>query len=228
VITQVKQEKPQMSIRQLCTTLQVNRCWYYDRLAQGEAADPDVEVRDAIEHIILEFPGYGYRRVTHALIRNGWSVNHKRVLRIMREESLLCHLKRRFVPTTDSHHPYQIYPHLVKGLQVDAPDVGWVADSTYIRSLNSFVDLAALLDAYSRTCVGWNLSKQIDALLALGALEKALSTPDVRPGLIHHADRGVQYASHASVERLVQVEARISMSAVGNPYDNAKAESVRR
>ena len=97
-----------MSIRQLCTTLQVNRRWYYTQLAHGEAADPDVELRDAIEHIILDFPGYGYRRVTHALRRNGWSVNHKRVLRVMREESLLCHLKRQFVPTTDSHHPYQI------------------------------------------------------------------------------------------------------------------------
>lgn len=103
-----------MSIRQLCETLEVNRRWYYSRLAQGEPADPDVELRDAIEQIILEFAGYGYRRVTHALVRAGWSVNHKRVLRIMREESLLCHLKRHFVPTTDSHHAFQIYPNLVK------------------------------------------------------------------------------------------------------------------
>jgi putative transposase len=122
-----------MSTRQLCSSLQVNRRWYYARLAQGEAADPDVDLRDAIEQIILEFAGYGYRRVTHALVRAGWSVNHKRVLRIMREESLLCHLKRQFVPTTDSHHPFQVYPNLVKGLQVDAPDVVWVADITYIR-----------------------------------------------------------------------------------------------
>ncbi len=214
-----------MSIRQLARTLQVNRRWYYARLAQGEPVDPDVELRDAIEQIILEFSGYGYRRVTHALVRAGWSVNHKRVLRIMREESLLCHLKRQFVPTTDSHHPFQVYPNLVKGLQVDAPDVVWVADITYIRLLSSFVYLAALLDAYSRKCVGWNLSKRIDTQLALGALEKALATRDVKPGLIHHSDRGVQYASTAYVERLLSVEAHISMSAVGNPYDNAKAES---
>ena len=214
-----------MSIRQLCETLEVNRRWYYARLAQDEAADPDVELRDAIEQIILEFAGYGYRRVTHALVRAGWRVNHKRVLRIMREESLLCRLKRQFVPTTDSHHPFQVYPNLVKGLEVDAPDVVWVADITYIRLLSNFVYLATLLDASSRKCVGWNLSKRIDTQLALGALEQALATRDVRPGLIHHSDRGVQYASTAYVERLLSVQAQISMSAVGNPYDNAKAES---
>jgi transposase InsO family protein len=186
-----------MSIRQLCSTFQVNRRWFYSRLAHSESVDPDVELRDAIEQIILEFAGYGYRRVTHALVRAGWSVNHKRVLRIMREESLLCHLKRQFVPTTDSHHLFQVYPNLVKGLQVDAPDVVWVADLTYIRLLSSFVYLAALLDAYSRKCVGWNLSKRIDTQLALGALEQALATRDVRPRLIHHSDCGVQYASIA-------------------------------
>lgn len=214
-----------MSIRQLCETLEVNRRWSYTRLAQSEPANPDVELRDAIEQIILEFAGSGYRRVTHALIRAGWSVNHKRVLRIMREESLLCHLKRQFVPTTDSHHPFEVYPNLIKGMQVDAPDVVWVADITYIRLLNCFVYLAAILDAYSRKCVGWNLSKRIDTQLALGALEKALATRGVRPGLIHHSERGVQYASTAYVERLLSVQAHISMSSVSNPYENAKAES---
>ena len=225
MITQAKEAQPQLSIRQLCNSLQVNRRWYYARLAQSEEADPDVDLRDAIEQIILEFPGYGYRRVTHGLVRAGWSVNHKRVLRIMREESLLCHLKRQFVPTTDSHHPFQVYPNLVKGLEVDAPDRVWVADITYIRLLSSFVYVAALLDAYSRKCVGWNLSKRIDTQLALGALGKALATRDVRPGLIHHSDRGVQYASLAYVEQLHRVHAQLSMSSVGNPYDNAKAES---
>jgi putative transposase len=214
-----------MSIRHLCSSLHVNRRWYYARLAQSEEADPDVDLRDAIEQIILEVAGYGYRRVTHALVRAGWSVNHKRVLRIMRAESRLGHLKRQFVPTTDSHHPFQVYPHLVKGLEVDAPDVVWVADITSIRLPSNFVYLAAFLDAYSRKCVGWNLSKRIDTQLALGALEKALATRDVRPGLIHHSDRGVKSASTAYVERLQSRQAHISMSAVGNPYDNAKAES---
>jgi putative transposase len=151
VIRQAKQEQPQLSIRQRCSTLHVNRRWYSARLAHGESVDPDVELRDAIEQIILEFAGYGYRRVTHALVRTGWSVNHKRVLRLMREESRLGHLKRQFVPTTDSHHRFQVYPNLVKGLQVDAPDVLWVADLTYIRLPSNFVYLAALLDASSRS-----------------------------------------------------------------------------
>jgi putative transposase len=155
----------------------------------------------------------------------GWSVNHKRVLRIMREECLLCHLKRQFVPTTDSHHPFQVYPNLIKGLEVDAPHVVWVADITYIRLLSSFVYLAVLLDAYSRKCIGWHLSKRIDTQLALEALEKALATREVRPGLIHHSDRGVKSDSTAYVERLLGIQAHISMSAMGNPYDNAKAES---
>src|SRR5258708_12137790 len=106
----------------------------------------------------------------------------------MREESLLCHLKRQFVPTTDSHHPFQVYPNLVKGLEVDAPDVLWVADITYIRLLSSFVYLAAVLDAYSRKCVGWNLSKRIDTQLPLGALETALAPRDVTPELRPHSD----------------------------------------
>jgi putative transposase len=151
--------------------------------------------------IILDFPGYGYRRVTHALTRAGWCVNHKRVLRIMREESLLCQLKRRFVPTTDSEQPYPVSPHLVKGLEVDAPDVVWVADITSIRLPTRFVYQAAVLDGYSRTCVGWKLSKRIDTKLACFALEDALATREVKPGLIHHSDRGVQYASKVSVER---------------------------
>ena len=208
--------------------MQVNRAWYYAR--QHVTVEPskraeEVALRDAIEKIILDFAGYGYRRVTHALQREGWKVNHKRVLRIMREESLLCHLKRHFVQTTDSHHPFPIYANLVNGRTPDAPDVIWVADLTYIRLRSEFVYLATILDAYSRRCIGWNLSTRIDTNLALGALEEALATRDVKPGLIHHSDRGVQYASIAYTERLLSVGVQISMSAKGNAYDNAKAES---
>lgn len=208
--------------------LQVNRAWYYAR--QHVAIEPSkleeaVALRDAIEQLILEFPGYGYRRVTHALQRDGWKVNHKRVHRIMHEEALLCHLKRHFVHTTDSRHPYPVYPNLVNGRTPDAPDVIWVADLTYIRMPREFVYLATILDAYSRRCVGWNLSTRIDTNLALGALEEALATREVKPGLIHHSDRGVQYASTAYTERLLSVGVQISMSAKGHAYDNAKAES---
>jgi putative transposase len=225
VITQVHQAMPEHSISQLCETLRVSRSWYYEKQTRTQEDQTDVELRDMIERIILDFPGYGYRRVTHALKRTGWIVNHKRVLRIMREESLLCQLKRHFVHTTDSHHRYQVYPNLIKGMTIEAPDVVWVADLTYIRLPSTFVYLAAILDAYSRKCVGWKLSKRIDTQLALGALEAALTTRHVTAGLIHHSDRGVQYASHEYVARLHDVEAAVSMSAVGNPYDNAKAES---
>jgi len=208
--------------------LQVNRAWYYAR--QHVTIEPskqaeEVALRDAIEQVILDFSGYGYRRVTHALQRAGWKVNHKRVLRIMREESLLCHLKRHFVHTTDSHHPYPVYPNLVNGRTPDAPDVIWVADLTYIRLQSEFVYLATLLDAYSRKCVGWNLSTRMDTNVTLGALEEALATREVSSGLIHHSDRGVQYASYAYTERLLSLGIQISMSAKGNAYDNAKAES---
>jgi putative transposase len=127
--------------------------------------------------------------------------------------------------TTDSRHPYQIYPNLVKGMTIEAPDVVWVADLTYIRLPSTFAYLAAILDAYSRKCVGWKLSKQIDTQLTLAALNDAIAARNVKAGLIHHSDRGVHYASSEYVVRLRSIEAQVSMSAVGNPYDNAKAES---
>lgn len=225
MIRQVHQQEPARSIRHLCSLLEVNRAWYYARQEENTGGDPNVALRDAIELIVLEFPGYGYRRVTHALKRTGWQVNHKRVLRVMREESLLCQLKQRFVPTTDSHHRYQVYPNLLATMELTAPNQAWVGDITYIRLPSCFVYLACLLDAYSRRCVGWKLSRLIDTNLALGALDMALATRSIQPGLIHHSDRGVQYASTAYVERLLSVQAQISMSALGNPYDNAKAES---
>jgi transposase InsO family protein len=228
VIQQACQEKQPLSIRQLCELLQVNRAWYYAK--QHAVEEPAkraeaVALRDAIEQFILDFPGYGYRRVTHALQRAGWKVNHKRVLRIMREESLLCQIKRHFVRTTDSHHPFPVYPNLVHGTTPDAPDMIWVADLTYIRLRSEFVYLATILDAYSRRCIGWNLSTRIATNLALGALEEAVAIREVSAGLIHHSDRGVQYASYAYTQRLLSLGIQISMSAKGNAYDNAKAES---
>ncbi len=214
-----------MSVRQLCKVLHVNRRGYYACRKQSKRQEADRKLREAIEQIVEEFAGYGYRRVTHALVRAGWSVNHKRVLQIMREESLLCRHKRRFVHTTDSHHGYEVYPNLVQGMKLEAPDTVWVADLTYIRLPSTFAYLACVLDAYSRKCVGWKLSKRINAQLALDALDMTLATREVSPGLIHHSDRGVQYASTAYVQRLESIGARVSMSAVGNPYDNAKAES---
>lgn len=181
-------------------------------------------LRDAIEQVILQFPGYGYRRVTKALHRAEWRVNHKYVLRIMREESLLCQLKRQFVPTTDSRHRHAIYPNRIRDLVVQRPNQVWVADITYIRLPTTFVYLASILDASSRRCVGWQLSRSIDTQLTLGALERALQDRQSAAGLIHHSDRGVQYAATAYEERLTAAGAHISMAAVGNPYENAMAE----
>jgi len=220
-----RQETPVLSVRHLCKMLHVNRRWYYASRQPSKAQEVEATLREGIEQIVQEVAGYGYRRVTHALRRAGWSVNHKRVLRIMREESLLCRHTRRFVHTTDSHHRYHVYPNLVQGMQAEAPDTVWVADLTYIRLPSTFAYLACVLDAYSRKCVGWKLSKRIDAQLAVDALDMALASRDVSPGLVHHSDRGVQYASTAYVQRLQGIGAKVSMSAVGNPYDNAKAES---
>jgi putative transposase len=227
VIAEARTARPSLSVRQLCHLLDVNRAWYYARpVGESEADETDaIRLRDTIERIVLAFPGYGYRRVTQALVREGWAVNHKRVLRVMREESLLCHLKRRFVPTTDSGHGWRTYPNLLKDTALDAPDQAWVADLTYIRLPTTFIYLATILDAYSRRCVGWALSRWIDTDLTLAALSMALMRREPAAGLIHHSDRGVQYASGAYVERLEAVGARISMAARGNPYENAKAES---
>lgn len=220
-------QQPHLPLGRLCAALGVSRSWFYERRmrTESEQSEADVELRATIEGLVLEFPGYGYRRITKALARTGWVVNHKRVLRIMREESLLCQLKRRFVPTTDSNHSFRTYPNLLKEIVLDAPDQAWQADITYIRLPTGFAYLAAILDAYSRRCVGWQLSRCIDTSLTLTALDMALATRCVKPGLVHHSDRGVQYASSAYVARLESVGAVPSMSAKGSPYDNAKAES---
>jgi transposase InsO family protein len=211
-------------VRQLCAILGVSRSWYYAAQA-ATANEAEVALRAAVEEIVLKFPGYGYRRVTKALQRAGWTVNHKRVLRIMRDEALLCQLKRRWVPTTDSRHGLTTYPNLLLQTEVTHLNQVWVADITYIRLPRSFAYLAALLDAYSRKVIGWALSRWIDTALTLQALDQALATRPVEPGLIHHSDRGVQYASSAYMERLQEHGIQISMAARGNPYENAQAEA---
>ncbi len=227
MITEAVAAAPSLSVRHLCALLDVNRAWYYARPIverEGDEAEA-IRLRDAIERIALAFPGYGYRRVTHALAREGWLVNHKRVLRVMREEPLLCHLKRRFVPTTDSCHGWRTYPNLLKGTTLTAPDQAWVADLTYIRLPMAFIYLAAILDAYSRRCVGWALSRWIDTDLTVTALGMAMARRQPAPGLIHHSDRGVQYANGEYIARLGGIGAQVSMAARGNPYENARAES---
>lgn len=184
-----------------------------------------MELRDAIQKQALQMPAYGYRRVTAALQRLGWIVNHKRVLRLMRADNLLCLRKRAFVPTTDSDHELRIYPNLAPELKVTGLNQLWVADITYIRLQWEFVYLAVILDAFSRRVIGWALGCRLGAELALAALRMAIARGRVAPGLVHHSDRGVQYASHEYVELLTKHGIVISMSRRGNPYDNAQAES---
>jgi transposase InsO family protein len=216
---------PHLSVRKLCRSLGVNRQWYYQHRCPSTHQESDQRLRAAIHEIREVFAGYGYRRVTKALVRAGWKVNHKRVWRVMRQAGLTCRRKRRTVHTTDSKHSYQIYPNLVKGLQVEAPNRCWVADLTYVRLPEGFVYLACILDLYSRKCIGWSLSRRIDAQLPLQALEMALAQRQISSGLIHHSDRGRQYCSNMYVERLLDVGANISMSTPGRPTENAFAES---
>jgi len=171
---------------------------------------------------------YGYRRVTATLRRQGLVVNHKKVLRLMREDNLLAVRKRRFVLTTDSGHFLPVYPHLAANLRVDGVDQLWPSDITYIRLRETFVYLAVVLDAYSQRVLGWRLGTTLEAELAVGALREALAARRPAPGLMHHSDQGVQYASRDYVELLEEHGAVISMSRRGNPYDNAKAESFMK
>lgn len=216
---------PELSTRRLCALLGISRSWWYAQRQPPEPAAEATALRDAIERIVVEFPGYGYRRVTHALQRDGWRINHKRVLRIMRDEALLCQLKRHFVTTTDSRHGLGSFPNRLAGRTVRESNQAWVADLTYIRLPTAFCYLAAILDAWSRRVVGWALSRRIDADLSLAALERAIADRQPAAGLIHHSDHGVQYANARYVARLEQIGAEISMAAIGNPYDNALAES---
>jgi putative transposase len=175
MICEARAEHPEVSLKELCELFSVSRSWYYERPTPEEKSHRDVELTDAIERIVLKFPGYGYRQVSAELRRRGWVVNHKRVLRIMREQSLLCQLQRRFKLTTDSAHSLKRYTNLLKDVELDGLDQGWISDITYVRLPTTFCYLAAILDAYSRVCVGWCLSRWIDTRLTLWALEMALA-----------------------------------------------------
>jgi putative transposase len=184
-----------------------------------------MDLRSQIQRIALRWPAYGYRRVHAELRRHGWSVNHKRILRLMRADNLLCLRRRKFILTTDSKHRLPIYSNLADAMVLTGIDQLWVADITYIRLRLEFVYLAVVLDAFSRRCTGWALPRSLEAALVLEALRMALTRRRPRPGLVHHSDRGVQYASHDYTAQLEQHGIRISMSRAATPYDNAQAES---
>ena len=208
----------------MCQMLGVSRSWLYEKPVAAERGEEETSLRDAIERLCLEFPGYGYRRVTAQLHRDGWIVNHKRVLIVMQTESLLCRLQKAFRPPS-AGSTRTAYPNLTQHLVAERLDQIWVVDMTYIRLPQGFVYLACVLDGFSRRVIGWHLAKDIDTRLTLMALNKAIAARRPRAGLIHHSDRGVQYASSEYVARLSEIGACPSMSKAGCPYDNAKAES---
>ncbi len=207
-------------VQRLCQVLGVARSSYYYQPAPSD----DLSVLVWIEEVLLEFPRYGYRRVTAELARRQHPLNHKRVQRIMQEHNLLQHWHRR-IRTTDSQHGYGSHPNLLKGLVVERPDQVWCADITYVQLPHAFVYLAIVLDIFTRSIRGWYLSERLDCELALTALERALQQG--RPE-IHHSDQGVQYAATGYVERLQGAGIQISMSAKGQPTDNPYAERVMR
>jgi len=215
----------------MCLLAGISRAGYYRHFQASAPRQEETAVRDAIQRLALNNRHYGYRRISWCLRRSeGLIVNHKRVLKIMREDNLLCMRKKPFVPmTTLSRHRWHVVKNLARGLEPTGIDELWVADITYIRLLEEFVYLAIVLDAFSRRLIGWALADHLEASLAVAALTMAIEQRKPPPGsLIHHSDRGVQYACAEYTALLEQHDIQASMSRVGNPYDNAKAESFMK
>ena len=222
-------QQPSLSVEAACRATEISRVGFYRHLrAKSEPKPSDTGLRDTIQRVALANRCYGYRRVVAELHKQGKMVNHKRVRRMLHEDNLLSLRKRRYVLTTDSRHPYYIYPNLAGALTLTGVNQLWVADITYIRLREQFLYLAVILDAYSRRVIGWQLGETLEAKLALAALDMALANRDIAVGIVHHSDRGIQYCSHDYIQRLTDSGFQISMSRKGNPYDNAKAESFMK
>jgi len=219
-----------LGIEQMCRLAGVSRASYYRYWRASEPAREETALRDEVQRLSLAHRFYGYRRITALLRQAGWAVNRKRVQRIRQTDNLLCVTGRTFrPPTTDSRHRFAVYPNLARVLVPTGINQLWVADITYVRLAEAFVYLAVVLDAWSRRVVGWALADHLRASLALAALEMALATRQVVRGeLVHHSDRGIQYACTAYVEQLETAGIQPSMSRVGCPWDNAMAESFMR
>lgn len=211
----------------MCALSRVSRASYYRYWRRIAPRREATELRDVLQRRAVSHRHYGYRRLTELLHREGWAVNHKRVLRLMRTDNLLCLRRPAFVPaTTDSRHDWRVVPNVARGMQVTGLDQLWVADITYVRLLEEFAFLAVVLDAFSRRVVGWALDSHLRAALAVAALQMALAARRPSPGqLIHHSDRGVQYACAEYSRLLTAHRIQPSMSRIGSPYDNARAES---
>jgi putative transposase len=216
-----------LTIERMCHLGRVSRAGFYRYWQQQQPGEEAIELRAQIQQIVLAHRGhYGYRRVSRELNDHGVAVNHKRVLRLMQEDHLLAIRRRKFLMlTTDARHDLPVYLNLAARMQLNGLDQLWVADITYIRLREQFVYLAVILDAFSRLVVGWAVDDSLHAPLAMAALRKALQTRKPMAGLVHHSDRGIQYASKEYVMLLRDHGIAPSMSRSGNPYDNAKCES---
>jgi putative transposase len=218
-----------LTIERMCQLAQVSRAGFYRWLQEPQPVEAEMEVRSAIQQIAMEHRRrYGYRRISAELRRRGMPVNHKRVARIMREDNLLAVQPRQFVVTTKSDHKLEVYLNLARRMKLTGVDQLWVADIPYIRLKTEFVYLAVILDGFSRKVVGWSLERTLASCLAMAALEEAIATRKPPPGLVHHSDRGVQYASEEYVAVLEKHGMIPSMSRPANPYDNASCESFMK
>lgn len=218
-----------LGVERMCQLAGVSRAGFYRSLPPPAPAEQEMEVRSMIQQIFTEHKRrYGYRRVTHELRRRGLRVNHKRVQRLMREDNLLAAQPRAFVVTTDSGHDLEVYLNLARRMKLTGINQLWVADITYVRLQREWAFVAVILDQFSRKVVGWELGRTLAARLPLAALEKAIAERQPPPGLVHHSDRGVQYASGLYVGLLKQHDILPSMSRPANPYDNASCESFMR
>ncbi|MGA9135524.1 MAG: IS3 family transposase [Candidatus Sulfotelmatobacter sp.] len=218
-----------LTVERMCYLAQVSRAGFYRSIAEKTPVEEDMEVRSAIQKLVIEHRRrYGYRRITAELRHMGMQVNRKRVARIMRKDNLLAVQPRAFVVTTDSHHDLEVYLNLAARMKLTGINQLWVADITYIRLQREFVYLAVILDAFSRRVVGWALDCTLAATLPIAALEKAVSERQPPPGLVHHSDRGLQYASRDYVAILRRHQMIPSMSRPANPYDNASCESFMK
>ena len=218
-----------LTIRRMVELSEISRASFYRSQATVTAEpDPDMDLRDAMQRIAVEMPSYGRPRITAELRRQGWQVNPKRVYRLMREDNLLCVRRRKFIVTTNSAHGLRVYPNLARSMVLTEVGQLWIADITYIRLQVEFVFLAVILDAFSRRSIGWALDRTLEAELTLAALRMALSQRTVAPGLVHHSDRGVQYASQDYTDLLQSRGIQISMSRKGHPWDNAACESFMK
>ena len=199
-----------LGIERMCALTGVSRASYYRHWRRVAPGREQIELRDVLQRLAIDHRHYGYRRLTALLRRDGWAVNHKRVLRLMRTDNLLCLRRRAFVPaTTDSRHDWRVVPNLARGMAVTGLDQLWVADITYLRLLEEFAFLAVVLDAFSRRVVGWAVEVHLRAALAIAALQMALAARRPQPGqLIHHSDRGVQGGFNWSSQQLEEEELR--------------------